>query len=126
MSSHLLFNSTDKIQEKPIDRIKIDLKQIQKILNRKKNVTKNNSDKKVDFSKYKENLINLKKSYEDSIVLLRALEKYREKKILKKYDIKNIYLFEKDSKNIVDKKNYTSLQNLLMKKKFLTIPLQTS
>lgn len=53
MSSHLLFNSTDKIQEKPIDRIKIDLKQIQKILNRKKTSLKIIQIKKLIFQSIK-------------------------------------------------------------------------
>jgi hypothetical protein len=120
MSSNFLSNTLNienkKYSNKPdIYDIKKNILKKNKInANQPKKYINNNFEKTTMFSQDKKNLINLENSYKDSLLLLDMIETQTEKNIYKKYKIQ---------KNIINNNSSKDIQNILMKKKFLTIPL---
>ncbi|QCI20119.1 MAG: hypothetical protein OW720_03020 [Buchnera aphidicola (Brevicoryne brassicae)] len=85
-----------------------------------------NNTKELNVFKDKKYLVNIENVCEKSLFLLEMLKKQTEKNIFEKYDIQNFISLENNTKNIINLNNNELINNVSMKKKFLTTPLHIS
>lgn len=85
-----------------------------------------NNTKELNVFKDKKYLVNIENVCEKSLFLLEMLKKQTEKNIFEKYDIQNFISLENNTKYIINLNNNELINNVSMKKKFLTTPLHIS
>ncbi|QCI21287.1 hypothetical protein D9V68_02995 [Buchnera aphidicola (Hyperomyzus lactucae)] len=110
-------NNINILNQKYLNKTNIYVDSKKDVLKKNKNSIANNFDKKFISTQDKINSINLENSYKNTLILLEMIEKQTEKNIFKKYKIEN------NIKEITNSNNSKDIHNILMKKKFLTIPL---